>query len=122
MATDRDLPRFAMHPASDQQVPHGAWWPASRSLETELSDLFARWPADAGRVMRVLYSPPDWDDHPRSVAVGQGRRVKTGCFPDDDTRQLTLAMMNGTRRVITVIGPDTSPESAAGILAGFARS
>lgn len=120
MATHRNLSRLALHAESDPRVPHGAWWPASRSLGVEMSTLLELWPVEAGRILRVLYSPPDWDDRPRSVTVGGGRRIKTGCFPDDDTRQLTLSMMDGTRRVITVIAPDASPGAAADVLAGFA--
>jgi hypothetical protein len=56
------------------------------------------------------------------VAVGNNRRIKTGSFPRDDTQQLTLLMMNGDRRVLSVIAPNASPDTAAGILSGFAAS
>jgi hypothetical protein len=103
----------------DQALPDGAWWPASRSLGDELGGLFALWPTDAGRIVRVLYSPPDWDDQPRSVAV-LGRRVKTGSFPHDDTHELTLALMDGQRRTISVIPPETPHHDAAELLEGMA--
>lgn len=107
--------RFALRPVLDHRSPYGAWWPASRSLNDQLETFFAVWPPDRGRVQRILYSPPDWDDHPRSVQI-PGRRIKTGSFPGDDTQQLTLTMATGERRTITVIPPETPPEDANRVL------
>lgn len=108
-------PRLALRQVFERRLPLGAWWPENRRLGEQLAGLFALWPPDAGRIARVLYSPPDWDDHPRSVAV-PGRRVKTGFFPRDDTHLLTLAMGDGDRRTITVIPPDTPTEEAEKLL------
>jgi hypothetical protein len=120
MATHTDPARFALRPATDLRRPNGAWWPDSRNLSDQLGTLFALWPPASGRIARVLYSPPDWDDHPRSVTLGDGRRIKTGSFPHDDTHELTLSMMNGDRRAISVIAPETSADTAAEVLSGFA--
>jgi hypothetical protein len=110
---------FALRTASDESIPRGAWWPESRNLTEQLPGLFALWPAEAGRIVRVLYSPPDWDDHPRSVQMGDGRRIKTGSFPRDDTHQLTLSMMDGARYAITVLAPDTPPDTASDLLSAY---
>lgn len=118
MATQAPSPRFALRPVLDRELPDGAWWPQSRSLGDQLGELFDLWPTEAGRIVRVLYSPPDWDDHPRSVAVS-GRRVKTGSFPHDDTHELTLALLDGQRRTITVIPPETPTTEATGVLDGM---
>jgi hypothetical protein len=107
--------RFAVRATFDKNLPYAAWWPRNRTLADQLDDLFSVWPARAGRIVRVLYSPPDWDDRPRSVAVA-GRRVKTGSFPRDDTRQLQLTLGDGVRRIITVIPPATSARAAHDIL------
>jgi hypothetical protein len=115
VATHIPSPRFVLRPVLDRSHPDGAWWPQSRSLGDQLGEFFDLWPADAGRIVRVLYSPPDWDDHPRSVAV-QGRRVKTGSFPHDDTHELTLALLDGQRRTISVIPPETPMTEATEIL------
>jgi hypothetical protein len=122
MATDPHPARLALRPQLDRKRPSGAWWPESRTLSDQLGTLFASWPPEAGRIVRVLYSPPDWDDRPRSVRVGGGRRVKTGSFPHDDTQQVTLSMMDGARWAIRVIAPDTPPEAAVGVLSSFASS
>jgi hypothetical protein len=117
MATHVPHTRFALRPVFDRRLPDGAWWPESRRLSDQLGRLFAMWPPEQGRIARVLYSPPDWEDHPRSVAL-PGRIVKTGSFPRDDTHQLTLSLLDGSRRSITVIAPDTSLLDAKEILDG----
>ncbi len=123
MATDDRTGRFAVRAMSEPGMASGAWWPHSRNLSEELGGLFALWPSSSGRIARVLYSPPDWDDRPRSVAV-PGRRVKTGSFPRDDTRQLVLTMLDGRRLAIDVIAPETPADEAAALLldAGGRRS
>lgn len=98
--------KFALQPGPNVQPPHGAWWPETRSLATQLTHLVDHWPLAEGHISRILYSPPDWDDRPRSVHV-TGRNIKTGSFPRDDTSQVTLVLSDGQRRVIDVIPPDT---------------
>lgn len=114
MASSVRSPRFAA-PGPDDPPPHGSWWPRSRSLADQLPHLILAWPVDRGSISRILYSPPDWDDHPRSVLVA-GRHMKTGSFPRDDTRQVTLVLHNGQRRSITVIPAATSPSDANDLL------
>lgn len=122
MATQLDQTRFALTsavgPAVGRGLPSGAWWPESRSLTDQLGGLFQAWPDEQGRIIRVLYSPPDWDDHPHAVEV-PGRRIKTGSFPHDDTHELILSLLDGRRRTITVIPPGTSAKRAGEILEGF---
>jgi hypothetical protein len=84
-------------------------------LSDQLTLLFDLWPSSQGRIARILYSPPDWDDHPRSVPVS-GRRVKTGSFPRDDTHLVTLVLNSGLRRTITVIPPNTPRRKACSLL------
>lgn len=120
-SVEQEQHTFALRPIFDRDLPDGAWWPQSRSLNDQLKQLFAQWPPEAGRIQRVLYSPPDWDDHPRIVNV-LGRSVRTGCFPRDDTHLLTLTLANDERRRIRVIPPDATPEIAREILDSIARS
>lgn len=118
MATHTQSERFALRSPYVAGLPDGAWWPRSRRLGDELADLFALWPPEAGRISRVLFSPPDWDDHPHSVAVPDGR-VKTGSFPRDDTQQLTVTMREGRQLSIMVIPPDTPDLVVRRLLADF---
>lgn len=76
-------------------------------LSDQLAHLFAAWPPEAGRIMRVTYSPPDWDDRPRVVEI-PGRRVKVGGFPTDDTKTLMVTMMDWSRLTIGVVPPEAS--------------
>ena len=80
----------------------GGWWPRSRDLATEFADLVDHFPAEHGRVVRGLYSPPDWDDAPRRVAVN-GRSVKVGMFPRDDTHVIYLTTSNRDLYCLLVI-------------------
>ncbi|WP_232524691.1 DUF5994 family protein [Nocardioides mangrovicus] len=109
--TDSSSRRLALRAVRDRRLVDGAWWPSNRRLEEQLDQLFAVWPPERGRVSRVGYSPPDWEDRPRAVMAG-GRRVKTGNFPRDDTHELTLVMSDGRRLRLLVIPPDTSPDHA----------
>lgn len=111
-------PEFALRPVFAKDLPDAAWWPQNRTLSDQLQYLFALWPDDAGRIARVLYSRPDWDDRPRLVEL-PGRRVKTGSFPRDDNHQVILTLMDGQRRAVTVIPPDTSAGDARKVLASF---
>ncbi len=116
MATPSHPPtRLALLSARDGAPADGAWWPQSRQLHDQLGQFFELWPDARGRIVRVLYSPPDWDDHPRSVSVA-GRQVRTGSFPRDDSHTLVLSMLDGSRRTIAVVPPDTAPDDAARIL------
>ncbi|HUS23226.1 MAG TPA: DUF5994 family protein [Aeromicrobium sp.] len=115
MAKPLDSTRLAIRGGAENQRPYGAWWPQDRTLSTQLRCLFDLWPSSQGSIARILFSPPDWDDHPHSVQV-TGRRVKTGSFPRDDTHEVTLVMHDGQRRFITVIPPATSRRKAARLL------
>ena len=64
MATHTPSPGFALRPVFDRRLPDATWWPENRTLSEQLGQLFALWPPEPGRIFRVLYSSPDWDDHP----------------------------------------------------------
>ena len=115
MATHPHLTRFSYRTEHARNLPDAAWWPQSRSLNDQLPDLVASWPVRGGHIARILYSPPDWDDRPRQVDVGD-RIMKTGCFPRDDTHLVTLTLANGDHRTVLVIQPDASPADARALL------
>lgn len=112
--------KLAIRPGANPPPPHGAWWPQTRTLSDQLTYLVDHWPTAKGHVSRILYSPPDWDDHPRSVNV-TGRRMKTGSFPRDDTHEVTLVLSDGQRRSITVIPPGIPHHEARELLDRFAE-
>lgn len=101
---------------STEQV-NGAWWPRSRDLQREGADLVDHFPVNHGRISRMLFSRPDWDDSSvgdrgvRSVRAST-RVVKVGSFPRDDTHLMILTMSSGRRLNLLVIPSDT-PDAEA---------
>ena len=89
----------------------GAWWPQSRDLQAEAADLVDNFPDSAGRIHRLLYSRPDWDDATvdghgvRRIKAGRGP-VKVGSFPKDDTHLMVVSLASGQRLKLTVIPSD----------------
>ena len=140
-------------PTSDSRVPlrmqlaeppasgaiSGVWWPQSRNLQIEAADLVDHFPDQVGRIDRLLFSRPDWDD---PVVEGRGVRriqatrgpVKVGSFPSDDTHLMILVLAAGRRVSLRVIASATDPAEAdrqlrvigdggiAGATAGAARA
>jgi Family of unknown function (DUF5994) len=99
----------------------GGWWPQSRDLRVEAADLVDHFPPEVGRINRLLFSRPDWDD---GVAEGRGLRriqaargpVKVGSFPRDDTHQMVLSMASGQQLHLLVVPPATDDSEAGSLL------
>jgi hypothetical protein len=94
----------------------GAWWPRSRNLETELADLVQRFPASVGRIVRAVYSTPDWQPAPRRIRAGNGL-VKVGSFPHDDNHRILLRLSNHQVLHMMVIPHISSPTLAHAAMA-----
>lgn len=120
-ATPRVPLRLRLTHDSLQGAADGYWWPQSRDLQTESADLVDHFPAESGRISRMLFSRPDWDG---TVTDGRGTRmihaargrVKVGSFPSDDTRLMVLAMAGGGTLRLVVIPPDTPSAEAEALL------
>jgi len=113
--------RLAMGAGVGSDKLDGGWWPRSRDLTTEFADLVDNFPAQYGRIVRATYSPPDWDDAPRRIAV-RGRYVKVGNFPRDDTHVIIVTTSDRVVHCLLVIPPafDESQGSEA-LLAASTR-
>jgi hypothetical protein len=84
----------------------------------ELADLVDHFPSRSGRVVRALFSPPDWDPAPRRVAVAEGF-VKVGSFPRDDSHLIHLTMSDRSVLHVLVVPPGfTADQGAEALLAG----
>lgn len=94
--------RVALADESSHDTLDGGWWPQSRDLAVELADLVDHFPEGRPRIVRVLYSPPDWENPPRRVQVAGGW-VKTGAFPRDDTHLVLLTTATSDRRVLRLL-------------------
>lgn len=96
--------RLRMGPAAARGRLDGGWWPHSRAFSVEFADLVDGFPVERGRIVRAVYSPPDWDDAPRRVAV-RGREVKVGKFPRDDTHVIYLTTSDREVYRLLVVPP-----------------
>ena len=114
--------RLAMGPAAaGSDRLDGGWWPRSRTLTTEFADLVDEFPTEYGRIVRALYSSPDWDDAPRRVPV-RDRSVKVGTFPRDDTHVIYLTTSDRVVYCLLVV-PSTfdDAQGAEALLASATR-
>ncbi len=110
--------RLRLGSAPGQDRLDGAWWPYSRDLESEMSDLVQQFPPTHGRISRAVYSLPDWDTAPRELVAGQ-RVIKVDAFPSDDTHVLIVQLSDGRRLTLLVVPPDFTPgQGEEALLAG----
>lgn len=110
--------RLRLGEGAGQDRLDGAWWPYSRDLDREMSDLVQQFPAARGRISRALFSRPDWDTAPRKVTAGD-RVVKVGSFPQDDTHVLVIQLSDRTRLTLLVVPPEfTTGQGEEALLAG----
>lgn len=99
----------------------GGWWPQSRDLAVELADLVDHFDPQYGRVVRALFSPPDWDPAPRRIPVARGY-VKVGSFPKDDTHLIKLTTTDRIVLDVLVVPPGyTEAQGAEALLAAATR-
>ncbi len=119
--SDPVAPRLRLGERGAGDCLDGGWWPHSRDLAIELADLAASFPPELGRIVRALYSPPDWDLAPQRIPVPDGY-VKAGSFPGDDTHLMRLTMADGTVLRILVVPPAlTDYQGAEALLAAASR-
>ncbi len=90
----------------------GAWWPRSRDMGTELSDLLDHFPSHLGRPRRALVSPPDWDRPVRRVRTADGY-LEAGSFPHDDSHLVVVLTSRDQRVRFLVVPPHFSEYHAA---------
>lgn len=115
-ATDEpEAPRLALAEAFYSGPLDGAWWPRSRDLQREAPILVDGFPAERGRVSRLLVSPPDWDRTGAHVAARRGQ-INVGRFPGDDVHVVVLSLGGGTRLRLLVIDPSTNAATAQALM------
>lgn len=114
-ALSPDALRVALAAPRRNRPLDGGWWPHSRDLAVELAELVAGLPPGAGRAVRAVYSPPDWDTPPRRVPLARGY-LKVGSFPRDDSHVLDLLMLDGTTLRLLVVPSTADPRQARSAL------
>jgi hypothetical protein len=107
--------RMSDEPGRDQL--DGGWWPYTRDLVLEMSDLAQHFPREHGRIIRAVYARPDWDTAPRRIAAGP-RIVRLGPFPGEDAHLVIVETGDHTRLTLLVIPPAfTSGQGQEALLA-----
>ncbi|WP_406277093.1 DUF5994 family protein [Streptomyces sp. NBC_00191] len=117
--TSSSLPlRLMLAPAGTAPaLIDGAWWPRSRDLTAELPALTAVLDPLWGRITRVTVNPTFWPIIPRMVPV-PGHVVHVGWFKaEQDPHKLLLLSYTSGRWDLLVIPPETSPTTAARLMA-----
>jgi uncharacterized protein DUF5994 len=105
---------------SDPDRPHpldGGWWPQSRNLGVEMADLVNGFPADRARIVRALYSPPDWEDAPKRVTTARGY-IETAAFPREFSPVMILTTSDRQKLCLLVIPSDFSESQGETALEG----
>ena len=104
--------RLTLRSTSGPDRLDGGWWPYSRDLAAELPDLVRAFPASRGRIVRALFSRPDWDSAPRRIPLSE-RVLKVGSFPGDDTHVIVIQTSNRESITLLVIPPSFSAGQGA---------
>jgi hypothetical protein len=79
----------------------GGWWPQSRDLAAELTELAAALAPDLGTIVRVEVSPADWDDLPPMAQA----------FADaDETHRIDVQLSPGTTLRLLVVPPSMTAD------------
>lgn len=107
--------RISDHPGRDRL--DGGWWPYSRDLVLEMSELVRHFPPVHGRIVRAVYSRPDWDTTPRRVVAGP-QVVAMGSFLGEESHVIILETADRGRLKLLVVPPNfTAGQGAEALLA-----
>lgn len=113
--------RLRMAAQSGRGTLDGGWWPQSRDLVVEMTDLVDHFPAERGRVTRIVFSPPDWDPGPRRIEVASGY-VEVVSLPRADTHLALLTTSDGQVLRLLVVPPEMSTDEGAEALLAAATA
>lgn len=87
------LLRLRLTDAPHGAVADGIWLPYGRDLVREGAHLIDEFPADRGRVDRLVYAPGDWDVAVSEIFTRHGR-VKVGFLPEARGRGVVLIRLH----------------------------
>ena len=90
---------------------HGAWWPRSTQLTTELPLLLAALSSRLGTIDRVVYDENTWAPAPLRLGF-RGKDVTLDISPDQSVNTISLIREHVGKLVLLVVPPYTSPTRA----------
>lgn len=94
----------------------GGWWtPYSRDLAREAAHLVDCFPADRGRIDRLVYAPADWEDVQASEIYTRHGRIKVGFLPANRGTGLVLVRVTGAGIVLLGMSWSSAPRLANGV-------
>lgn len=74
----------------------GGWWaPYSHDLAREAAHLVDGFPTERGRIDRLVYAPPDWDDVLETEVFTRHGRIKVGYMGANRGSGLVLVRVTG---------------------------
>jgi hypothetical protein len=100
---------------SSARTVDGAWWPRSRNVEAEVTQLVIGAQAELGQIDRVLLNVTEWPDHPRKLEAN-GQVIRLGFF-SSAAHLATLVRRNGDDVVLLLVPPTASDADAAAAIA-----
>lgn len=107
--------RLQLTPAFDEGHLGGWWAPYSRDLSREAAHLVDAFPADRGRIDRLVYAPPDWEDVLATEVFTRHGRIKVGYMPESRGTGLVLVRITGAGIVLLGVSWMTEPRLAGGV-------
>jgi uncharacterized protein DUF5994 len=84
------------------QALDGGWWPQSTNLAVEMGDLVDGFPPEQARIVRAVYSPPDWEDAPKRVTTARGY-IETAAFAREFSPVMILTTSDRRKLCLLVI-------------------
>jgi len=73
-----------------------------------MADLVNAFPQDRARIVRAMYSPPDWDDQPKRVTTARGY-IDVAPFRSDFSPVMILTTSDRLKLCLLTIPSELSP-------------
>lgn len=87
--------RLQLTPRFDEGRLGGWWAPYSHNLTREAAHLVDGFPTERGRIDRLVYAPPDWDDVLATEVFTRHGRIKVGYMGASRGNGLVLVRVTG---------------------------
>lgn len=107
--------RLQLTPRFDEGHLGGWWAPYSHDLAREAAHLVDGFPVDRGRIDRLAYAPPDWQDVLVTEVFTRHGRIKVGFLPAGRGTGLVLVRVSGAGIVQLGVSWASDPRLGHGV-------